>query len=161
MFILLHGPDDLLRSEHLAALRAALGPEDLAELSTTWLDGRKTTAAEIRHHADALPFLTARRLVVVEGFLAQLQRFLQRHGHRCMVEAELLYPRWVEAPEQVIVSLATYLTMPTAPTAVNTDAARRREEATVQVERKLNWWQRRGFRIATSVIDFCPTRPST
>lgn len=74
MITLLHGPDDLLRSEHLATLRAALGPPDLADLSATWLDGRRTTVGEIRHHADAMPFLTERRMVVVEGFLEQLRR---------------------------------------------------------------------------------------
>lgn len=74
MITLLHGPDDLLRSEHLATLRAALGPAEMADLSATWLDGRRTTVGEIRHHADALPFLTSRRLVVVEGYLAQLRR---------------------------------------------------------------------------------------
>lgn len=84
-------------------------------------------------------------------FLAQFERFLQRHGHRCMVEAELLYSRWAEAPEQVIQSLATYLQMDaapmeTAPVAVNADAARRREEATAAVEARLNWLRRRTFR---------------
>ena len=74
MITLLHGPDDLLRSEHLATLRAALGPAEMADLSMTWLDGRRTTVGEIRHHADAMPFLTPRRLVVVEGYLAQLRR---------------------------------------------------------------------------------------
>ncbi|MEZ4770331.1 MAG: DNA polymerase III subunit delta [Caldilineales bacterium] len=74
MITLLHGPDDLLRSEHLATLRAALGPAEMAELSTTWIDGRRTTVGEIRHHADAMPFLTPRRLVIVEGYLAQLRR---------------------------------------------------------------------------------------
>ena len=74
MITLLHGPDDLLRGEHLATLRAALGPAEMAELSTTTLDGRRTTIGEIRHNADALPFLTPRRLVIVEGYLAQLRR---------------------------------------------------------------------------------------
>ncbi len=74
MITLLHGPDDLLRSEHLAVLRAALGPAEMADLSATWLDGRRTTVGEIRHHADAMPFLTPRRLVIVEGFLVQLRR---------------------------------------------------------------------------------------
>ena len=79
-------------------------------------------------------------------FFARLDRFLQRHGHRCMVEAELLYPRWAEAPEQVIQSVATYLAMSSAPAAVSADAARRREEATAQVEARLNRFQRGSFR---------------
>lgn len=74
MIYLLHGPDELLRSERLDALRVALGAPELAELSVTWLDGRKASVAEVRHHCDALPFLTARRLVIVSGLLAQLRR---------------------------------------------------------------------------------------
>lgn len=74
MIYLLHGPDELLRSERLAVLRAALGEPELAELSTSTLDGRKTSVAEVMHHCDAAPFLTPRRLVIVTGLLAQLKR---------------------------------------------------------------------------------------
>jgi hypothetical protein len=69
-------------------------------------------------------------------FLAQLARFLQRHGHRCMVEAELLYPRWVEAPATGDPVAGALSGDAVAPAAVNADAARRREEATAQVERR-------------------------
>jgi pyruvate,water dikinase len=79
-------------------------------------------------------------------FLEQLRRFLERHGHRCMVEAELLYPRWAEQPDQVIRSLTSYLIIETPPVALNDSAARRREEATAQVERRLKWAQRPRFR---------------
>ncbi len=79
-------------------------------------------------------------------FLDQLRAFLARHGHRCMVEAELLYPRWVEQPDQVIQSLTSYLGMETAPAAFNDSATKRREEATAQVERELKWAQRPRFR---------------
>jgi DNA polymerase-3 subunit delta len=74
MIYLLHGPDDLLRSERLAAIRAALGDRELADLSTSWLDGRKAPVAEVAHHCDVVPFLTPRRLVIVTGLLAQLKR---------------------------------------------------------------------------------------
>jgi DNA polymerase-3 subunit delta len=74
MIYLLHGPDDLLRSERLAAIRAALGEPELADLSTSWLDGRKTPVAEVIYHCDVVPFLTPRRLVIVTGLLAQLKR---------------------------------------------------------------------------------------
>ena len=74
MIYLLHGSDELLRSERLDALAAALGNPELAELSTSWLDGRKTSVAEIIHHCDVIPFLTPRRLVIVSGLLAQLKR---------------------------------------------------------------------------------------
>ena len=74
MIYLLHGPDELLRSERIAALRSALGEPELADLSTSWLDGRKTSVAEVCHHCDVVPFLTPRRLVIVTGLLAQLKR---------------------------------------------------------------------------------------
>ena len=74
MIYLLHGPDEWLRSERLAALRAALGPREMGELSTTWLDGRKTRVAEVCYHADVVPFLTERRLVIVSSLLAQFKR---------------------------------------------------------------------------------------
>lgn len=74
MIYLLHGADEWLRSERLAALRAALGPREMGELNTTWLDGRKTRVAEVCYHADVVPFLTERRLVIVSSLLAQLKR---------------------------------------------------------------------------------------
>ena len=74
MIYLLHGPDELLRSERLAVIRAALGEPELAELSTSTLDGRKTSVAEVCYTCDVVPFLTARRLVIVNGLLAQLKR---------------------------------------------------------------------------------------
>jgi DNA polymerase-3 subunit delta len=74
MIYLLHGPDELLRSERLATIRAALGEPELADLSTSWLDGRKTPVAEVAYHCDVVPFLTPRRLVIVSSLLAQLKR---------------------------------------------------------------------------------------
>lgn len=74
MIYLLHGSDELLRSERLAAIRAALGEPELADLSTSWLDGRKASVAEVTYHCDVTPFLSPRRLVIVSGLLAQLKR---------------------------------------------------------------------------------------
>lgn len=74
MITLLHGPEELVRAEHLAQIRAALGPAELADLSTTWLDGRKTPVAEVCYHGDVMPFLTPRRLVIVDGLLSRLSK---------------------------------------------------------------------------------------
>ena len=74
MIYLLHGSDELLRSERLAAIRAALGEPELADLSTSWLDGRKASVAEVTYHCDVVPFLSPRRLVIVSGLLAQFKR---------------------------------------------------------------------------------------
>ena len=84
-----------------------------------------------------------------QPFFDQFDRFLQRHGHRCMVEAELLYPRWIEEPAQVIESLAGYLRLSEAPpTAVDGMAEQKRMEITGLVECKLNRFQRSSFRRA-------------
>ncbi len=39
----------------------------------------------------------------------RLDDFLERYGHHCPDEGELLYPRWAEAPEQVVEIVAGYL----------------------------------------------------
>lgn len=81
MIFLLHGSEELLRIERLAAIREALGPPELADLSTTWLDGRKASVEEVCYYCDVVPFLTPRRLVVVEGLLAYLgKRLRPKHG---------------------------------------------------------------------------------
>jgi DNA polymerase-3 subunit delta len=69
---LLHGPDEFAAAEFLAALKDKLGDPALAALNTTIFDGRSVTLAELRVVCDALPFLTPRRLVVVEGWLTRL-----------------------------------------------------------------------------------------
>ena len=88
------------------------------------------------------------RTPAAQPFLALLDTFLQRHGHRCMSEAEWLYPRWVEAPEQVVESVASYLRggFTFDPAAAAVAAARQREAATALVEAKLNPLQRVYFR---------------
>ena len=78
-FYLLHGEDDLTRSEEVARLRArvATGAEPaIADLNTTVLDGRTATLAEVQSACNAAPFLAERRLVIVEGMLGSARREL-------------------------------------------------------------------------------------
>lgn len=128
----------------LSGVIAAEMAPDLWEMATTLRSLALDAIVISQPPGDALAALQADR--VAAPFLAHLQHFLQRHGHRCMVEAELLYPRWVEAPEQVIESIAGYLRIDSAHAATGAEAARKREEATTQVERRLNWLQRASFR---------------
>ncbi len=69
---LLHGPDEFASAEFLAALKAKLGDPAMADLNTTVFDGRSASLPEVRAIAETLPFLTARRLVIVEGWLTRL-----------------------------------------------------------------------------------------
>ncbi len=72
MLYIYHGEDDFTRAEALKTLRAQMGDPQFAELNTTLLDGKSLTFGELRHHADAIPFLSDKRLVIVEGMLARL-----------------------------------------------------------------------------------------
>ncbi len=71
-FYLLHGPDEFASAEFVAALKGKMGDPALASLSTTVFDARTVTLPELRTVCDTLPFLTKRRLVVVEGWLTKL-----------------------------------------------------------------------------------------
>ena len=80
--------------------------------------------------------------------MAQFDAFLARHGHRCMSEAEWLHPRWIEAPELVIESIASYLRAGGSfdPTAAVASAEQERLAATAAVEQRVNPLQRAQFR---------------
>jgi DNA polymerase-3 subunit delta len=73
MFYVLHGEDEFSRSEVLAEMKAKMGDPAMADLNTTFLEGRKVTLAELMHTCDTVPFLADRRLVIVEGLLTRLQ----------------------------------------------------------------------------------------
>jgi DNA polymerase-3 subunit delta len=71
-YYILHGEDELTRSETLDGLKARLGSPELAALNTTVFDGAQVTLAELRSACDTVPFLTQRRLVIVKGLLSRL-----------------------------------------------------------------------------------------
>ena len=74
MLYIFHGEDEFSRSEAVAQLREKLAEADpaMAELNTTFLDGRQLTASELRHACDTIPFMADRRLVIVQGLLGRL-----------------------------------------------------------------------------------------
>lgn len=72
MLYIFHGEDDFTRADALKALRAEMGDPQFADLNTTVLDGKYLSFGELRHHADSIPFLSDKRLVIVEGMLARL-----------------------------------------------------------------------------------------
>lgn len=80
MLYLLHGADELTRSEELTKLKAKLGDPTTISLNTTVLDARKGFSLPALIQAcDALPFMAKRRLVIVEEFWS---RFEAREGGR-------------------------------------------------------------------------------
>jgi len=71
-FYLLHGPDEFASAEYLAELKAKLGDPAMGDLNTNQFDGRSAVLAEVRAMTDTLPFLSARRVVIVDGWLTRL-----------------------------------------------------------------------------------------
>ncbi|WP_322823000.1 DNA polymerase III subunit delta [Chloroflexus sp.] len=64
MIYLFYGPNELVRSEAVAELRAGL-PAEVADLNISVLDGRKLTIEQLVAACEAHPFLAERRLVIV------------------------------------------------------------------------------------------------
>ena len=71
MFYILHGEDEFSRAEQVAEFKAKIDATT-RDFNVTVLDGRKVTLAELRHAADAIPFMADKRLVVVDGLLTRL-----------------------------------------------------------------------------------------
>ena len=66
------GKDSFSLRERLDELRASLDADGMLASSTTVLDGRKISLAEVRAACDTVPFMSANRLVIVEGLLSRL-----------------------------------------------------------------------------------------
>jgi len=73
-FYVFHGSDEFTLRETVKTLRERQDSPEMADLNTTWLDGRKVTLDELRHACEAVPFLADRRLVLVTGLLVRLGR---------------------------------------------------------------------------------------
>ncbi|NJN65989.1 MAG: DNA polymerase III subunit delta [Chloroflexaceae bacterium] len=85
MLYLFYGPDEFLRSEAVAALRATL-PTDTADLNCATFDGRKLNLTDLRVACEILPFLAEHRLVVVTDALKYLKAGKPRDDFRAFLE---------------------------------------------------------------------------
>jgi DNA polymerase-3 subunit delta len=66
--------DEYLLAERLAELKAGLGDPELAAINMLELAGEKTSASDLLAHANMMPFLCERRLVIATGYLAHLDK---------------------------------------------------------------------------------------
>ena len=69
-----HGDDEFSISRNLTALKTKMGDPSIAELNTTHLDGRTANLDELVTSSAAMPFLSDRRLVIVDHAAAQIGR---------------------------------------------------------------------------------------
>ncbi len=72
MLYLFHGPDGFSRNEKIAELKNSVGDPTTADFNIVTLDGHTLKLGEIQHHAGTIPFLAAKRLVIVTGYLKTL-----------------------------------------------------------------------------------------
>ena len=80
MIYLLYGEDDFSRDEFLAPLKAAIEPADLRDVNTSTLEGSDLGFAELVHGCDTVPFLAAKRLVIVLSLLSRFERRAPSRG---------------------------------------------------------------------------------
>jgi DNA polymerase III subunit delta len=73
MYYVYHGEDEFSKTEQVKKLRTEMGDPQFADLNTVQFDGRKVGLSELTHACDAVPFLSDRRLVIVEGMLARFE----------------------------------------------------------------------------------------
>ena len=95
MLYVFFGKDSFTLRERLDELRAALDGDGMLASSTSVLDGRRATLAEVTAACDTVPFMSAHRLVIVEGLLSRFGggRARKRGGE---VEAWLRLAEYVE-----------------------------------------------------------------
>jgi DNA polymerase-3 subunit delta len=103
MYYILHGEDEFSRTEQVQNFRAQMGDPQFADLNTAQFDGRKIALSELTHACDAVPFLSDKRLVVVEGMLARLDPRRKKSDDEAGEEIE------TEANPGLAKELAAYL----------------------------------------------------
>ena len=85
MIYLLYGPDELARTEALAALKAQI-PPDLVDLNMSTLDGKKLKPDTLIGACEAFPFIAEKRLVVVNDLLKHQKAGAERDQTRAFME---------------------------------------------------------------------------
>ena len=85
MLYLFYGPDEVARSEALAALAASV-PRDVADLNISRLDGRRLKIDALVAACEAFPFLADRRLVIVADALKHSKAGKDREELRAYLE---------------------------------------------------------------------------
>ncbi|MGH2537398.1 MAG: DNA polymerase III subunit delta [Candidatus Promineifilaceae bacterium] len=76
MFYIFHGDDEHTQRETLAELAGRLGEPDMVSLNTARFDGPSVSFADLRTACEALPFLAAKRLVIVTELFGRDPPFL-------------------------------------------------------------------------------------
>jgi DNA polymerase III subunit delta len=96
-FYVLHGDDEFSRKAEVRTMRSRMGDQSTAELNTVFHDGRSTSVAEVVAAAQQMPFLSDKRLVIVDGMLMWLTR--KGGGKTAKAEMEKLVAELPRLPD--------------------------------------------------------------
>src|SRR5690242_3456701 len=96
-FYILHGDDEFSRKAEVQAIRARMGDPTTAQLNTSQYDGKNASAAEVIAAAQNMPFLSDKRLVIVDGMLAWFAR--KGAGKTCKAELDYLVKALPNLPD--------------------------------------------------------------
>jgi DNA polymerase III subunit delta len=69
LFYILSGEDDFSITRELDTIRKSIGDQEMLSTNTNTLDGKTVTADEFRAVCESAPFLSEKRLVIVQGLL--------------------------------------------------------------------------------------------
>lgn len=78
MLYVLYGQDRFSIHRTMLNIKARLGDGEMLATNTTTLDGRNLTLSQLKNHCDAVPFLSAHRLVIVNGLLGRFETVEKR-----------------------------------------------------------------------------------
>lgn len=83
---LLHGEDQFSISQLIQKLVDKLGDASSAEMNTTRLDGNNLSLQTLETSANAMPFLTSRRLIIVENVTRKMSKKSQQERFISLIE---------------------------------------------------------------------------
>ena len=94
MLYIFHGEDDFSQREELARIKAELDTDGMLVNNTTLLEGAQLRPDELAAVCNTVPFLSGRRLVIVEGLLGRFETSpaRRRRGRRDESSREALGP---------------------------------------------------------------------
>lgn len=73
MLYILHGHDGYSLYQSLGEIKKGLGDPSLLGINTTVLDGQQMTIDQLRSACETVPFMTPKRLVIIEGLLRKFE----------------------------------------------------------------------------------------
>jgi DNA polymerase III delta subunit len=69
LFYILSGEDDFSIARELDTIRKGIGDQGMLSTNTNTIDGKTVSADEFRSVCESAPFLSEKRLVIVQGLL--------------------------------------------------------------------------------------------